>query len=176
MSLHPFHGLSSGFCWFCFLIDNSSLPLYPSEPLFILGSLYEILSHVTPVSFSSCHCVFYSHHWTCCFFMQMPTLPILPTALQSTPFTYFAFCLSFLLFNDFPTDKLCSKCWEARSTYSTVHWAHCSLSVPEQMEAGLQSCSSQDSSVTMCESHGILSAFWLTNLCASHFYFLFFFF
>lgn len=104
----------------------------------------------------------------------MPTHPLLPTALQSTPFTYFAFCFSFLLFNDFPTDKLCSKYWEARSTYSTVHWAHCSLSVPEQMEVGLQSCSSQDSSVTMCESHDISSAFWLTNLCASHFYFLFF--
>lgn len=105
----------------------------------------------------------------------MPTHPLLPTALQSTPFTYFAFCFSFLLFNDFPTDKLCSKYWEARSTYSTVHWAHCSLSVPEQMEVGLQSCSSQDSSVTMCESHDISSAFLLTNLCASHFYFLFFF-
>lgn len=62
----------------------------------------------------------------------------------------------------FPAVKLCSKYWEAWSTYKTVHWAHCSWSVPEQMQVGLQSCSSQDSSVMICKSCNVSSAsFWL---------------
>ena len=59
------------------------------------------------------------------------------------------------------------------------HSQDCSLGsllivhVPEQMELGLQSCSTQGSSTVMYNSYHIPSALWLMNLYVSYFYFPF---